>query len=63
MEKGVHDVTVQTISVQCEEYMTFILGDVTVRILECFGTKLEKGCAVTVQTWENEYFDAFFYYL
>ena len=39
----VHDVTVQTISVQCKEYMTFILGDVTVRILGRFGTKLEKA--------------------
>ena len=40
----VHDVTVQTISVQCKEYMTFILGDVTVRILGRFGINWKKLC-------------------
>ena len=39
----VHDVTVQTISVQCKEYMTFILADVTIWILGRFGIKLEKA--------------------
>ena len=42
-ETGVHDVTVQTISAQCKVYMTFILGDVTVRILGRFSIKLEKA--------------------
>ena len=41
--RRVHDVTVQAISVQCKEYMKFVLGYVTVRFLGRFGTKLEKA--------------------
>ena len=61
MQIRVHDVKVQTISVQCKEYMTFILGDVPVRILGRFGTKLEKAVPLRYK-YRKIYILMFFFY-